>query len=282
MNKVIFSNRTSLEEGTFFFSHKADRITENSMPSLPHVHDQYEIYFFREGNIRCSVEGNIYDIAPDDFLITNPRELHRPIVTAPCFYRRKRIMVSPSFLMPFLTQGYSPFSFFENRVLGTCNKISHTDTRSRGLISLFRKIESCVQTETPENTVMVKVYLMELLFKMSKIVVTAPARTATASDIAKDVLLYINNHIDEDLSYEAISRKFHISPNSLYRFFLQNTGFAPGEYIQGRRIVKAKALLTNGVPARVAAEQVGFAEYSTFYRAFVKHTGITPAKFSKS
>jgi len=276
-----FSTAHKLEDGAFQFFHKANHVDEN-IHSIPHVHDKYEIYFFREGNIRCTVEGNIYNISPDDILIASPHELHRPMVEPPCFYRRKRIMFSPSFLAPFFTHEYSPLAFFDNRQRGTCNKISSGDAKSHGLPDLIEKIEDCVRDNTPSGTVMVKVYLMELLFGMSKLIVSTASGTAPSSDLVKEMLLYINNHIYEELSYEALAARFHTSPNSLHRIFVQNTGFAPGEYIQGRRIIKAKGLLLAGVPAKQAAENVGFSEYSTFYRAFVKHTGLSPAAFGKS
>lgn len=277
-----FSTARTLENGAFQFFHKANRVDESTQHTTPHVHDKYEIYLFQEGSIRCTVEGNIYDISPDDLLITSPRELHRPLVEPPCFYRRKRMMFSPAFLSPFFTHAYSPLAFFDNRRPGTCNKISGRDAKAHGLIDLIEKIEGSIRDEAPSGAVMVKVYLMELLFGMSKLIVSTAPDAAPSSDLVKDLLLYINNHIGDDLRYEALAARFHMSPNSLHRLFVQNTGFAPGEYIQGRRIIKAKGLLLGGVPAQKAAGQVGFSEYSTFYRAFVKHTGMSPAKFGKT
>ena len=47
-------------------------------------------------------------------------------------------------------------------------------------------------------------------------------------------------------------------------------------YVNQKRILYAKKLIESGVTASVAAERVGFGDYSAFYRAYVKIIGKSP------
>jgi AraC-like DNA-binding protein len=49
-------------------------------------------------------------------------------------------------------------------------------------------------------------------------------------------------------------------------------------YLTTKRIALAQQMLEDGTPAVDAAYQVGFGDYSVFYRAYRKITGESPAK----
>ena len=46
-------------------------------------------------------------------------------------------------------------------------------------------------------------------------------------------------------------------------------------------MIKAKLLLSDGCSAAEAAEKVGYADYSVFYRNLVRATGVAPSAFAK-
>ena len=50
------------------------------------------------------------------------------------------------------------------------------------------------------------------------------------------------------------------------------------QYIIYSRVLYAKQLLAEGVPAVEASTRVGFADYSNFYRSYRKVTGRTPSE----
>lgn len=57
------------------------------------------------------------------------------------------------------------------------------------------------------------------------------------------------------------------------------TGFSVIEYITYKRILKAEELLLSGLSILDAANEVGFGDYSNFYKAFKKITGTSPKKY---
>lgn len=80
-----------------------------------------------------------------------------------------------------------------------------------------------------------------------------------------------------DLAQYAELDKFH-----LCRAFRTQVGMPPHAYLTHLRIVKAKALLKNGVRASDVAPQVGFYDQSQLNRHFRRIVGTTPAKYGSA
>ena len=50
-------------------------------------------------------------------------------------------------------------------------------------------------------------------------------------------------------------------------------------YVTQRRLIATKVLILNGEPLESIGEQVGFRDYSTFYRAFKQAFSVSPKEF---
>lgn len=99
------------------------------------------------------------------------------------------------------------------------------------------------------------------------------------SDILR-VKGYIENHYNEDLSKETLSRLAFCSERHLSRKFKELTHMTVFEYINKFRIEQAKRLLAEtGLNITVISTKVGFANVSYFNRLFVKYVKITPREF---
>lgn len=88
---------------------------------------------------------------------------------------------------------------------------------------------------------------------------------------------YINDHLEETLSLDAIANIVNLSPSHFLRLFKKSTGLAPHQYVILKRIEKAKILLcqTKMSIAEIAC-QTGFADQSHLTRLMRRHTGLTP------
>ncbi len=98
----------------------------------------------------------------------------------------------------------------------------------------------------------------------------------------KQALDYIQAHLNEDISLDAIASAIGISRYYFCTQFKQSMGIAPYEYVLHQRIERAKQLL-RGNKRSIAdiALEVGFADQTHFTRHFRKLTGVTPAKFCR-
>lgn len=92
---------------------------------------------------------------------------------------------------------------------------------------------------------------------------------------------YVDRHYaDPDLSIDALSAIFKISPSYLSRIFKREKGTGVLPYLQNKRITQAMVLLgTTNLKIREVALQVGYLSDQTFARTFKSVTGSTPSAY---
>ena len=94
------------------------------------------------------------------------------------------------------------------------------------------------------------------------------------------VSTYIEEHLAEDLSLSALAAVAYLSPYHFARLFKASTGFAPHQYVIGRRIERAKLLLsTTNWSLTAIAHAVGFAHESHLALHFKRLTGLLPSSY---
>lgn len=103
-----------------------------------------------------------------------------------------------------------------------------------------------------------------------------------ACHAVREAYRYMDRHYCENCTLAEIAEAVHLSANHLHRIFCETEGYTPYEYVTGKRIEKAKALILMGEYslAQVALE-TGFCSQSHFTAVFKKSTGQTPAQYRK-
>lgn len=99
----------------------------------------------------------------------------------------------------------------------------------------------------------------------------------------QQVVEYMNNHLDQDLTLPELAAVVHMSPSYFSSSFKQSTGFSPHQYLIRRRIERAKQLLLqNELSIADVAHRLGFAHQSHLSRHFKRLVGVTPKAFLES
>lgn len=94
------------------------------------------------------------------------------------------------------------------------------------------------------------------------------------------VLEYINMHLTEKLSIDALSQMAFMSKASFFRAFKYELGISPVDYVIKERIQFAKQLMNNPYNSiSEACFKAGFNNLNYFSRAFKKTEGITPSLY---
>ena len=94
------------------------------------------------------------------------------------------------------------------------------------------------------------------------------------------VSTYIEEHLVEDLSLSELAAVAYLSSYHFARLFKASTGFAPHQYVIGRRIERAKLLLsTTNWSLAAIAHAVGFAHESHLALHFKRLTGLLPSSY---
>jgi two-component system response regulator YesN len=119
--------------------------------------------------------------------------------------------------------------------------------------------------------------------KQSAEVLFAHKQTGEKNRAAQAVELictHIEDHLNEDLSLVRLAELIYFNPSYLSRLFKQECGVNLSEYIEERRIKKAKELLKiHELKISEVGARVGYEAPQSFTRFFKKMTGLTPQEY---
>lgn len=95
------------------------------------------------------------------------------------------------------------------------------------------------------------------------------------------ILHYIEENLAEMISLQAIAKKYNYSITYISKLFKGVTGSSLVSYIIEKRIARAKQLMYENIEIMQIAERVGYRNYSNFYKAFKKATGVSPEEYRR-
>jgi len=96
------------------------------------------------------------------------------------------------------------------------------------------------------------------------------------------VTAHIEAHVHEELSVEGLARVAGLSASRLAHLFRDRTGLTPMQFLETRRIEKAKhLLLTTDLPVQQIGQSIGFPNAQHFSVRFRKMTGQSPRAFRR-
>ena len=100
---------------------------------------------------------------------------------------------------------------------------------------------------------------------------------AQAHPIVRRTVEYIADHFDQPLSIQSLADELEVSPSYFSALFSKCMGIGFHEYLTRFRVEEARQLLTaTQYPINEIAVTVGYADQSSFTKAFKRVTGITP------
>ncbi|QGG96156.1 GlxA family transcriptional regulator [Actinomarinicola tropica] len=105
---------------------------------------------------------------------------------------------------------------------------------------------------------------------------------ASRTEPLRDLLAWIADHPDADLSVTALARRAAMSERHLTRLFARELGTTPAAYVESVRIDAARRLLeTTDLTVAAVAARVGFRSDAVLHRAFGRTVRTTPATYRR-
>lgn len=101
---------------------------------------------------------------------------------------------------------------------------------------------------------------------------------AENSRLMSALMEYISENLTENLNIKALSEKFFVSSSSITHTFKKEFGISLHKYITQKRLIQAKRLINEGKKLSGIYADVGFMDYSSFYKAYIRFFGRPPSK----
>jgi len=91
---------------------------------------------------------------------------------------------------------------------------------------------------------------------------------------------FIEEHLEENISIQALANIASLSMYHFARAFKQSEGMTPHDYLIQRRVQRTKDLLAEtDLPLSEIALASGFSDQSHCARRFREHVGVTPSSY---
>ena len=248
-----------------------------------HYHEFDKIVVFLAGKASYIIEGRSYFLEPWDVLLVSHHLIHKPETDPGCPYERVVIYLDPGFLRSSGTRGED---------LATCFRLARERQfalmrpgpgEREVLRKLLEGLEEALEDRGFGGPLLARTTFLQLLVHLNRDMIqdrTRQDQSASQYDpkIAQ-VLSYINDHLGEELTVDALARQVYSSKYHFMRRFKELTGCPVHQYITQKRLLAAAELLRSGTPAQAACGQCGFQDYSAFHRAFRRQFGAPPRSF---
>jgi AraC-like DNA-binding protein len=239
-----------------------------------HSHDYYEIFFFLDGVVTYYIEENVYELLPGDILIIPPGKMHRPVITsAEYVYDRIVLWLSAQYIRSLCNGDVSLCTALQD--ISDANHLIRLDKDAfQEMNGLFLRL---MRSARDRNNLLMQAGTITLLSEILS--ARQNAVPPHNEGVIPAMIAFINEHIQERLDLDLLSARFSISKYHLIRTFKEYTNATVYDYILSKRIIIAKNLISQGVPAVEACRQCGFTDYSNFYKSFIAKTGMTPKEY---
>lgn len=251
-------------------------------PEPLHAHEFIEVVYILSGKAIQHVDAECYAVERGDIVFINYGSLH-------AFEPLEELELVNIYFMPELLGDaiitpenalalLSLTAFDEMRRDKSGGKLSFFGEERRALETIVLAMLREYTEQRPGAERVIENYLGILFTVMLR--KTAMDGSATEADVWSTLTDYIDENLHERLTLSSLAQRCFYNPSYFSRVFKQHFGVSLSDYLRTRRIGQAMRLLveTDATVDEIVA-QTGYADRSTFYHAFSKQTGTSPAEY---
>lgn len=270
------------------------RKTRRESDELPdHLHDLHELVYVHGGTGTFLIDQTMYDQRAGDLFIIPGNTVHRsfpdpsdPIVSTAVFFAPGLLRADP------YDGDYAPLSCFETARRWHAYKLTLPEGLAKRVEETMDGLHEEWRGGKAGHRHAVRLLLQQLLLLLNRHLFSlrmtekerSPGSRGTEVGPAwlQEALRQIDAGPEHGLRLSELARQASVSPAHFSRVFKRMTGMRVTDYVNAKRVMRAKELLagTDESVARIA-ELCGFEASPHFYRTFRKITGTTPARYRR-
>ena len=242
-----------------------------------HYHDFCKLLLLRSGGGGYMVDGQRYTLEPGDLVLVGSHCIHRPEFQPGIPYERVILYIRPEFLQQHSVPDCALEAVFSG---GAGHILRPGPQRRQHYEALFAQLEQELAGEGYGRQILSTALLLQILAGVGRDLNSPeselPKPQTSENSRILEILRYIDAHLAEDLTIDALSEQFYISKFHMMRLFRQEVGQTIHNYLCDRRLIHARDLIGQGLSATESCFRSGFRSYSSFTRAYGKRFGTTP------
>ncbi len=235
-----------------------------------HIHKECEIYLNLSGDVSFEVERRIYPVSRGSVIITRPYEYHHCIYHSNASHKHFWITFSAE-------QDEEILSLFFQREKGNDNLIILDEEQLNELCSVLNDL---LKKDADLFTRRINFLQVFRILSEGKGTQSLNYMENLPCDVEK-ALLYMDEHLIEDINATSLSAACNVSVNTLERHFKEAIGVTPFAMLRKKRLIASMEYLRNGKTVTEAALKSGISDYSNYIQLFRKQFGVTPLQYKK-
>ena len=278
-----FDPRQEMNRADFEILHMRDSYLKDVQL---HHHDFYEIYFLISGDASYTIESRVYHLMPGDILLISPKELHQICIRHEmAAYERYVLWVDPQMLQRLSTE-LTDLKLNLDIDHSTHGNLLRLRPENRAMMQqLFQRLWEESDSDHYGSDLMRKNIISLILVQLNRLIDKDSSHfeeVTHASKAVSQVVDYINLHYGEPLSLDMLATQVFVSKYHLSHEFNRQVGTSVYRYIQKKRLLIARQLLSQGNKPNQIYADCGFKDYAGFYRAFRNEYGVAPREYALS
>lgn len=277
-----------IEERYFPFECSDSYGVEDDYRTL-HWHREMEICYIKQGTGKYLINGTDYSFEKGDMFIINNDDIHL------CHDDKNLIMQVIMFEPSFICGGagnpldYEYLRPFMESPANYCKKLDGKSPYSLKLIKILAEIEQEYSSMNKGYELIIKSLLLKFMsliiryFSVEECSYVKEISSVPVSDKIRNILIYIENNYQNEITLKFLSEKFNISIPYLCSSFKCLTGISPIDFVIRNRIAQAKYELTSTKKDILTiSQECGFRSLSNFNHLFKTLVGCCPNAYRKT
>jgi AraC-like DNA-binding protein len=269
------------------------RIKGSTLSHHPHYHNYYQVCFVLQGEILHGQGVGAVTLSAGDAFIVPPgfeHSLHFGDSAAEVY---SLAFEEALFFPGFSESGAARFmhglkgEVAEEGDSGVRLRVALDGTRRKSMQALLETLIRQQETDCPRELSAAPGIIESVLYLLAQSYYSQPQnaddfdRLVSYNNTIQQCMAYVNTHYREPLTLEELAKRFGLSRSAFCMVFPRFAGMPLWRYVAAKRIEEAQMLIRSHPERSLAAigREVGYADEVTFYRNFLRVTGISPAKY---